>query len=202
MDFGNLNADLGSLRKRNKTQSLLIGVLALCLFLALVIILNIVGTQRTIVVPPTLNKSFWVTDSKVSAEYLEQMGSFIAWLILDVSPSSIEWKKDMLLTYVTPDKFGAFKTKQDLESERLKRINASTYFMPQQLVPTEESQSVVVRGRLRTQVNGQDTTTESKAYRVQFQYAGGRVHLETFEEIANDQKAPAQATADNGNRTN
>ncbi len=201
MDFGNLNADLSSLRKSNKTKSLLIGVLTLCLFLALVIILNIVGTQRTIVVPPTLNKSFWVTDSKVSAEYLEQMGSFIAWLILDVSPSSIEWKKDMLLTYVTPDKFGAFKTKQDLESERLKRINASTYFMPQQLVPTEESQSVVVRGRLRTQVNGQDTTTESKAYRVQFQYAGGRVHLETFEEIANDQKAPTQATADNSNRT-
>jgi conjugal transfer pilus assembly protein TraE len=139
-----------------------------------------------------------VTDSKVSAEYLEQMGSFIAWLILDVSPSSIEWKKDILLTYVTPDKFGAFKTRLDLESERLKRINASTYFMPQQLVPTEETQSVVVRGRLRTQINGQDTTTESKVYRIQFQYAGGRVHLEIFEEIANDQKT----TTDNGIHAN
>lgn len=202
MDFGQLNTDLGSLRKRNKKLSLLISILAASLFVALVIILNIVGTQRTIIVPPTLSKSFWVTDSKVSAEYLEQMGSFVGWLILDVTPSSIEWKKDMLLTYVTPDKYGAFKTKQDLESERLKRINASTYFMPQQLVPTEESQSVVIRGRLRTQVNGQDTTTESKAYRVQFQYAGGRIHLETFEEIANDQKSPAQATVGDNVRTN
>ena len=48
----------------------------------------------------------------------------------------------MLLGYVEPDQHGELKTRQELEAERLKRINASTFFMPQQLVPSEEDQSV------------------------------------------------------------
>ncbi|MFX8466458.1 TraE/TraK family type IV conjugative transfer system protein, partial [Acinetobacter baumannii] len=86
--------------------------------------------------------------------YLEQMGAFIAWLVLDVTPASIDWKKDILLGYVEPDQHGELKTRQELEAARLKRINASTFFMPQQLVPSEDTQTVVVRGRLRTLVNG------------------------------------------------
>ena len=112
------------------------------------------------------------------------MGSFIAWLVLDVTPASIDWKKDMLLGYVEPAQHGALKTRQDLEAARLKRINASTAFMPQQLVPSEDAQSVVVRGRLRTLVNTQETSNEAKAYLIEFSYAGGRMHLKTFKEVA------------------
>ena len=41
-----------------------------------------------------------------------------------------------------------------------------------------------VRGRLRTQVNGQETATDTKAYLAEFQYAGGRMHLKAFKEIS------------------
>ena len=34
------------------------------------------------------------------------MGSFIAWLVLDVTPVSIDWKKDILLGYVEPEQHG------------------------------------------------------------------------------------------------
>jgi len=152
-----------------------------------VVILNLVGTERTIVVPPSVEKTFWVQKDKASAAYLEQMGSFVAWLILDVSPASIDWKKDMLLSYVPPDEYGAMKTRQEVEAQRLKEMNGSTFFLPQQLVPNEDTQSVVVRGRLRTQVNGTETSTDAKAYLVVFQYAGGRMQLKTFKEIPNEQ---------------
>jgi conjugal transfer pilus assembly protein TraE len=182
MDFQKLQNDIKEMRRRNRGLAFAVGILCACVLLSLLIILNVMGTERTIVVPPSINKSFWVTRDKASAEYLEQMGAFVAWLILDVSPASIDWKKDTLLTYMSPDQHGAMKTRQELEAERLKRINASTYFLPEQLVPSEADQSVIVRGRLRTQVNGQDTANETKSYLVGFDYAGGRVHLKTFQE--------------------
>ena len=174
MDFERLNGDIKEMRRRNRGLGLAVGALAAGQILALVVILNLLGTVRTVVVPPSLNKTFWVTRDQASNEYLEQMGSFIAWLVLDVTPASIDWKKDILLGYVEPDQY-----------ERLKRINAATVFAPQQLVPSEEGQSIVIRGRLRTLVNGFETANDLKAYRVEFSYAGARMHLKSFKEIPN-----------------
>lgn len=183
MDFERLNSDVKEMRRRNRGLGLTVGALAAGQIIALLVILNLLGTVRTVVVPPSINKSFWVIRDKASSEYLEQMASFIAWLVLDVTPSSIDWKKDMLLGYVESDQYGALKTRQEVEAERLKRINATTVFAPQQLVPSEDTQTVVVRGRLRTLVNGFETANEPKAYLVEFSYSGARMHLKTFKEI-------------------
>ena len=43
---------------------------------------------------------------------------------------------------------------------------------------------MVVRGRLRTLVNGLETANDLKAYQVEFSYSGGRMHLKTFKEAA------------------
>ena len=118
----------GEMQRRNRGLGLAVGVLAAGQILALVVILNLLGTVRTVVVPPSINKTFWVTRDQASNEYLEQMGSFIAWLVLDVTPASIDWKKDILLGYVEPDQYGPLKTRQEVEAERLKRINAATVF--------------------------------------------------------------------------
>lgn len=193
MDFTQQQNALRELRAQNRNQGFVIAVLSLTLLVAFVGVVALIGTERTIIVPPNIGKSFWVTGKKASADYLEQMGSFIAWLILDVSPNSIDWKKDMLLTYVNPDLHGAMKSMQDLEAERLRRLNAATYFLPQQVVVDEPTQTVVVRGRLRTQINGQETTTNEKAYSVQFDYSGGRLHLAGFKEIPYDGKVQAAA---------
>ena len=183
MDFERLNVDRKELQRRNRGLGLAVGALAIGQMLTLVALLNVLGSERTVVVPPTLNKSFWVTDEKASGAYLEQMGTFIAWLILDVTPATIDWKKDVLLTYVEPAQHGALKSRQEVEAERLKRINATTAFALDQLVPSENGRSVVIRGRLRTLVNGIETANEPKAYLVEFGFAGARMHLKTFQEV-------------------
>lgn len=184
MDFAKLNGDLKDMRQRNRRLALAVAGLIFGLLMSLVIIANLIGMERTIIVPPTIDKTFWVTKDRVSKEYLEQMASFIAWLILDVTPATIDWKKDILLNYVAPEQHGTMKSRQEVEAERLKRINASTFFLPQQLVVNDHDQTVAVRGRLRTQVNGQETATDTKAYVAEFQYVGGRVHLKAFKEIS------------------
>jgi conjugal transfer pilus assembly protein TraE len=149
------------------------------------VILNLLGTVRTVVVPPSINKTFWVTRDKASSEYLEQMGSFIAWLVLDVTPASIDWKKDILLGYVEPEQYGPLKTRQEVEAERLKRINASHRLRAPATGAQRRRPEVVIRGRLRTLVNGFETANDLKAYRVEFSYAGARMHLKSFKEVPN-----------------
>lgn len=183
MDFDRLNGDLKDLRRRNRGLALSVGALAIGLLLALVVVLRLLSTVRTVVVPPSISKTFWVSGERASADYLEQMGSFVAWLILDVTPSTIDWKKDMLLGYVDPQQYGALKTRQEVEAERLKRISAATAFAPQQLVASEDTQTLVVRGRLRTLVNGLETSSELKAYRIQFGHAAARMHIVGFKEV-------------------
>jgi conjugal transfer pilus assembly protein TraE len=53
------------------------------------------------------------------------------------------------------------------------------------LVPSEDKQSVVVRGRLRTLVNGFETANDLKAYLIEFSFNGARMHLKTFKEVPN-----------------
>jgi conjugal transfer pilus assembly protein TraE len=191
MDFDRLGNDLSDLRRRNRALAGAATALILALLLALLLLLRLAGTERTVIVPPSINKSFWVTRDKASNEYLEQMGSFVAWLVLDVTTASIDWKKDILLGYAQPDFHGELKVRQEVEATRLKRINASTSFLPQQLVASEDSQSLVIHGRLRTLVNNLETANELKSYRVEFDYAGGRMHLRAFRDVTQDTKKEA-----------
>ena len=203
MNPNQANKDLKVLTATVWQQRLAILGLTLCLGLALVIMFNMVGRERIVLTPPTIDKSFWVAKDKVSASYLEQMGSFIAYLTLDVSPSSIEWKKGMLLQYVAPDVYGALQTRQDLEADRLKRLNATTQFSVAQLVPNEEAFSVHLKGRLATFINGTRTSDVEKEYVVGFDYTGNRIQLKRFEEFndgtrknAADSLAPGVASRD------
>ena len=81
MDFERLNGDIKEMRRRNRGLGLAVGVLAAGQILALVVILNLLGTVRTVVVPPSLNKTFWVTRDqntklrKLSANQINQLVS-------------------------------------------------------------------------------------------------------------------------------
>ena len=48
---------------------------------------------------------------------------------------------------------------------------------------SEDTQSLVVRGRLRTLVNGYETANDLKAYRIDFGHAGARMHVIGFKEV-------------------
>jgi conjugal transfer pilus assembly protein TraE len=191
VDYARYEADLKDLRRRNVTLGAAVSGLTLALLVALGTILKIAGSERTVIVPPRIEQGFWITSAQGSKDYLNQMGAYFAYLILDVDADTIEWKKSALLDWISPAQHGLMKTRQDLEAARLRRNNAATYFRPQQLVPDEARQSVVVMGRLRTTINGVETSNEVKSYLVELDFTGGRAHLKTFKEVLRDPQAPA-----------
>ena len=188
MDFERHQNDLRVQRKANRTLGAVLALLGTCQLISLVVIASIVGSERTVIVPPNIDKSFWVSKDKASREYLEQMAGYVSWLMLDVTPTTVDWKRNVLLNWAAPDQHAELKTRMDLEADRLRSNNATTSFLIQQLAADETQQSVVVTGRLRRQINGTDVgEPETRSYLAQFKYAGGRVHIQSFKEILNAQ---------------
>jgi len=181
-------ATLTDLRRTVRNRTAVIGMLSAALLVSSLSLYRVIGTERVLVTPPNIGAAFWCQGDICSASYLEQMGGYAAWLILDVAPSSIEWKKHALLDIVSPAEVGKLKERQELEAERLKRLNASTYFLPQQLAPDEEKQTVRLTGLLHTQINGQNTPPVPKSYEVAFSNQGGRKHLVGFTEIKQNEQ--------------
>jgi conjugal transfer pilus assembly protein TraE len=185
MNPNTLMQDLKQMRSTVRLQGAALALLGACLLSSLVLMFNMVGRDRVVVTPPAIDKTFWVAKDRVSSSYLEQMGSFIAYLTLDVSPQSIDWKKTMLLQYVSPDVYGALQTRQEVEADRLRRLNATTQFSVAQLVPNEEAMNVTLKGRLATFINGARTSDIDKEYVAEFEFKGNRVQIRNFKEMGN-----------------
>ena len=102
---------------------------------------RLIGSERVIVVPPAVHKSFWVENDKVSAEYLEQMAYFLIQLALNVTPQSVDYQSKLLLHYVAPASYGEIKTAMTIVGERLKRDSASTVFSSTTTTPPTKKSS-------------------------------------------------------------
>lgn len=198
MNPNTLMRDLKQMRSTVRLQGAALALMGTCLLVSLVLMFNMVGRDRIVVTPPSIDKTFWVSKERVSSSYLEQMGSFIAYLTLDVSPQSIDWKKTMLLQYVSPDIYGALQTRQELEADRLRRLNATTQFSIAQLLPNEEAMNVTLKGRLATFINGTRTSDVDKEYVAEFEFKGNRVQIRNFREIGNGESATRVSAAGAG----
>ena len=156
--------------------------------------------ERVVVVPPTVHKTFWVEDERVSAEYLEQMGYFLMQLTLNVTPLSIDHQAKVLLQYAAPAAYGELRTALSSAAERLKRDGAATVFSPRDLSVDERSLKVGIRGQLTTFISDRRVSEVAKGYAVEFQYTAGQIFLKSFRETnPNDpletKPSPASAAA-------
>ncbi len=177
-----MREDLASARRATTfLVVLLVGSMLVNLILAMFAV-RLARHERVVVVPPTINKTFWVESERVSSEYLEQMGYFLMQLTLNVTPQSVDHQSKVLMQYATPGSYGELRTALMAAAERLKRDGASTVFSAQDLSVDERNLRVGVRGQLTTFISDRRVSEVSKGYAIELQYAGGRVFLKAFRE--------------------
>ena len=177
-----MQRDLGVARRATTILlALLMGSIAANLVLA-VFAFRLSGRERIVLVPPTINKTFWVEQERVSAEYLEQMAYFLMQLTLNVTPQSVDHQSRVLLQYAAPIAFGELRTQLAATAERLKRDSAATVFSPQELHVDAPNFRVAVRGQLTTFVSDRRVSDVVKAYVIEFRTMAGRVLLKSFRE--------------------
>ena len=105
----------------------------ICLLLSIGMIVNVVflrGKDRLIIVPPKIEKEFWIEDSKSSEAYLEQMGVFFATLAGNMSPANAEYNAKLLSSYLDASSFGDIKNEITAQAAYFKKNNISQSFFP------------------------------------------------------------------------
>jgi conjugal transfer pilus assembly protein TraE len=129
-------------------------------------------SERIILVPPHITKTLWVEGGTVSKEYLEEMGLYMAKLLLDLSPTSFSYNHETLLKYATPEAYGALK-KQFLEDgDTYTKLQLSTHFKPTEVTANPSKLHVEVKGSLTSYVAGKEIHTSLEVISLQFRLRG------------------------------
>ncbi len=186
MNDKNYGNDLKVMRRMLVVSQLIIAGVVIALVLSLWANINAFGRDRTIVIPPHLEKSFWVNNTEAASPYVEQMANWIAFLELDVTPDNVDWKNHTLLEYAHPDFHGELQTRQQLQAEKVKKENLVTEFAVKTTSVNAQQLAAIMFGNLITRVNGHEVGRQDKYYFVQFSLVGGRSQLMTFEEAPYD----------------
>jgi conjugal transfer pilus assembly protein TraE len=200
MKLARMLESLASTRRASSFLALLLGAAMLTNVVLALIVIRIAGHERIVMVPPTVNKTFWVEAERVSPDYLQQMAYFLMQLTLNVTPQNVDHQSKLLLTYAAPAAFGELRTTLAATSERVKRDGAATVFSAQDLSVDERAMKVGVRGQLTTYISDRRVSDAAKGYVLEFQYTAGRIYLKAFRETpSNDpletQTRPAAAAA-------
>nr|MBL8455661.1 type IV conjugative transfer system protein TraE [Zoogloeaceae bacterium] len=182
MDANRYSDDLDALRAALKRQQYVSLALVLLLLLMAWNALNQFGRERTIVTPPALERSFWITANTASTEYIEQMALWAASMILDVTPNNAEFKSNLLLQFADPGAHGALQERATLEIARLKRDNSSTLFDVETIRAAPEKLAAVITGKLNTYINGVRVSNTERHYLVRFRMSSGRAAIIEFSE--------------------
>ncbi len=146
--------------------------------------------ERIVIVPPIIEREFWVDAQHVSPTYLEQFGCFLGQLILSKSPQSAESQRSVLLRHTAPDYAGTLKQRLIEEEEILKKQSASYMFYPIDIKANMEQMSLLLTGDRLVFIGGKEVYKEKEGYILRFSYSGSRLLLKEIEAVKKEQKIP------------
>ena len=144
----------------------------------------VAGSERTILVPPEIHQSFWVSGHQVSSEYLQEMAYWYAGLALNVTPNVADYQKNLFLKYAAPSEFGRLQAEFGARTEFMRKNNASTQFSTQSVMLDETAMKVALNGVLLTWVGDKKASEKQTTYVVGFRYLNGRLHVSEFKETS------------------
>lgn len=168
--------------QRNGYMMLALGSMLLCL-MQILIMFFLIGREKIILVPPSIEKSFWVTASHVSPEYLSEMTTFFANLRLNITPESAGVQREGLLRYVDPVYYNTLKTQLVQEADRVTDQHISVAFFPVNVKVDSKHFKAIIEGDLKSYVGEATLPTKRVSYLVTYRYDAGRLLVKSFEEV-------------------
>lgn len=168
--------------KRLRSQRSLFVVLTCALLLINGLLAGslLMRNERVIVLPPELKQGIWVEKEQASTSYLEEMSLYFAHLILDQTPQTASFHRDILLRYAEPSTYGALKAQLISDEERLKKDNVSIQFMPLEVTVTPGQLVVYIMGELSGYVGEKKVFQKRETYELKLILKRGRLMITSF----------------------
>lgn len=139
------------------------------------------GTEKTIITPPVVSKTFWVDGDDISPEYVEQMADYFAGLALSANPNNVKYRHQLLLQYVSPGVHGPLKSELEYASDKMIRDGASQAFFPGGIRVNKTE--AALKGRLITTIGDKVTSEKAVNYIIKFKYDSGKLFVDKFQQI-------------------
>lgn len=169
-------------KERNGYLFLCIGLILLSAILSLIIAF-LIGREKIILVPPSINKTFWVSSNAVSPEYLQEMASFFAFLRFNVTPANASTQREMLLNYVEPSLYNDFNAALIKEADTLNNEHMTLSFYPIETKVDSKNLRVLITGDLVSTIGDITLTPKRMHYLLSFRYTEGRLWVSAFSEV-------------------
>jgi conjugal transfer pilus assembly protein TraE len=184
MRFSKFTADRDNQRNEILFMRIALAGLVLALLANAGASFTVAGSERTILVPPDIHQSFWVSGQKVSGEYLQEMAYWYAGLALNITPHVADYQKNQFLKYAAPSEYGRLQAEFGARAEFIRKNNASTQFSTQAITLDEPAMKVALAGVLQTWVSDKKAGEKQVTYVVGFRYLNGRLHVSEFKETS------------------
>lgn len=146
--------------------------------------LRLAGAEKTVLVPPEINRSFWVSGNAVSKEYLEEMAYWYAGLALNITPAVSDYQNSLFLKYAAPSEYGRLQAEMGARAEFLKKNNTATQFSVRNVTTDEKDLKVALSGTLVTWTSDKKAGERNATYLVGFKFMNGRLYVSDFKETS------------------
>lgn len=143
--------------------------------------------EKVIVVPPNIQKEVWIKGNFVSEGYLEEWALYLTHLLLNVSKHNHSYQTELVLRHVSPMASGKLQAQFKHDGENLIKNNATTHFIPKEIVVDAEQLTVRVTGRFTCTVGKAQVSAHDQTYVLKFVFTAGRfLQLTQFEKLNHD----------------
>ena len=128
---------------RQRNIFILLCMLSMCV--CLVLWIKILANRERIILVPGLNREVWAARGGVSSSYLEEVASMYLPLLLDLDYTSIDWKRERLLSHVSSSDAAYMKELTDYfarTKDKYKQFSLSTHFAVKKLETNQKELTV------------------------------------------------------------
>lgn len=165
------------LKQRNQLFPL---VLFLSMSQVLLVFFLFLKNEKTIFLPPQVEKPFSMDGSAFSPSYYEQMALFLSHILLTKSSFTAEGQLNILLKHVDPSVEGAFRRDLVEEASHLKKENMSYVFFPKTTHVNVHLQTVKISGEMHGYVGDKRISVQKESYRIFFKQRGHLLYVINF----------------------
>ncbi len=164
-------------QQRNLLMSFVVLLALLSVIQAMALIFK---SDHVVIIPPEVSQRFWIERNRASKAYLEEMGMFFANLVLDSSPSSSAYQREVLLRYALPEAYSNLKSQLMEDEQRLKKENLSTSFKPISVKVNRRLNLVELTGDLLGYVGNKRISQSRDTYLMKLEFQKGRIFIVSF----------------------
>lgn len=135
-------------------------------------------------VPPVIQQPFKVGGEHFDKAHIEQMGLYVAQLMLNVTPKSVRFQGEQLSRLVSPERFAEMLNQVQVNAALIERMNVSTTFIPVSFhYDPKHPNRIGVSGSLQSLYADKSLQSQPKAYAIEFgRSATGAMNLVQFKE--------------------